>query len=62
MHILTTLFSNLVTIKLCIIIMLMHSASLILTPLRTCICKLMNLLEVSRIAGFHTFQVIILLL
>ena len=32
----------------------MQSASLIVTPLRTSICKPMNWLEVSRIAGFHT--------
>ena len=34
--------------------MLMQSASLIVTPLRTSTCKTMNWLEVSRIAGCHT--------
>ena len=34
--------------------MLMQSASLIVTPLRTSICKPMNWLEVSRIAGIYT--------
>ena len=34
--------------------MLMQSASLIVTPLWTSVCKPMNWIEVSRIAGFHT--------
>ena len=53
MHKLTTLFSNLVTFKLCII-MFMQSAPLIGTPIWTSICKPMNSLEVSRIAWVRT--------